>query len=177
MIPLYPIHFPVNFPINLPLLFVFSHRNNHHMEIHGAHGNLHQIFIKPPFYHANTWWFIPVGCNPSHKWTNPTPFIARVITYLLSGMNHQACLESLHPVLGPLHLQRWAPLRFLFPLLQQLLAEALRQLRAHAEAVPFLGMGICWGCDICRAYNDYNDVCMYIYNLSSSNRHLLISSV
>ena len=42
-----------------------------------------------------TWWFIPRIVSglvhPSYKWTLPplVPFITRVITHLLSGMNHQ----------------------------------------------------------------------------------------
>ena len=44
----------------------------------------------------STWWFIPRIVSglvhPSYKWTLPPliPFITRVITHLLSGMNHQA---------------------------------------------------------------------------------------
>ena len=46
------------------------------------------------FYNP-TWWFIPRIVSglvhPSYKWTLPPliPFITRVITHLLSGMNHQ----------------------------------------------------------------------------------------
>ena len=45
--------------------------------------------------YIGTWWFIPRIVSrlvhPSCKWINPTniPFITKVITYLISGMNHQ----------------------------------------------------------------------------------------
>ena len=63
----------------------------------------HSIDIHWPLF--STWWFIPRIVSglvhPRYKWTLPPliPFITRVITHLLSGMNHQVPIHGFYRIL------------------------------------------------------------------------------
>ena len=61
---------------------------------------------------VTTWWFIPLIVSglvhPSYKWTLPPliPFITKVVTHLLSGMNHQVSI-LLYFFISPLSLAEY----------------------------------------------------------------------